>query len=478
LRRLLWLAMVLGVALPVFQGSAAVAATGIVTSIVLAGPKDGGGEPSMAIARDNTIYISYPGAHMDLVRSTDGGKTWTAGTSPESPSGDTSVNVDSSGAVYESNLNGIKANPNTLQVDIFKSFDKGMSWPIKGQSFLSSSNTSGQPFLVDRQWVDSVIPPGKTTAQARVSLEYHDWAPGLVWVSTSVDGGAHYGAPVNVVNSPLALADSYCNTIPGGLKIVPYGLNQRGIAYKHPGRTYAAWLAADAANAATGCNETQMAGFHSVWVAYSDDGGATWTDQLVYDAGPGHDGSEIFADLTLDDVGNPYVAFTMNILPEFDVWASASFDGATWMQPAKVNLDTGTHYFPAISAGRPGQIDVAWIATPDIVPATANGKPFPGADANSDWKVFVGQSLNFNSGQPTFTQSTVTPTVMHHGDVCTVGIFCSAVPGANRNLLDFIDVQVDRGGRAHVAFTGDFGSYDGIYSANQVSGPTVGAPGH
>ena len=59
-----------------------------------------------------------------------------------------------------------------------------------------------------------------------------------------------------------------------------------------------------------------MAGFHSVWVAYSDDGGATWTDQLVYDAGPGHDGSEIFADLTLDDVGNPYVAFTMNILPE------------------------------------------------------------------------------------------------------------------------------------------------------------------
>jgi hypothetical protein len=67
---------------------------------------------------------------------------------------------------------------------------------------------------------------------------------------------------------------------------------------------------------------------------------------------------------------------------------------------------------------------------------------------------------------------------MHHGDVCTVGIFCSAVPGANRDLLDFIDVQVDRGGRAHVGFTGSFGSYNGIYSANQISGPTVGAPGH
>ena len=77
MRRLLWLAMVLGVALPLSQSAAGVAATGIGTSIVLAGPKDGGGEPSMAIARDNTIYISYPGAHMDLVRSADGGRTWT-----------------------------------------------------------------------------------------------------------------------------------------------------------------------------------------------------------------------------------------------------------------------------------------------------------------------------------------------------------------------------------------------------------------
>jgi hypothetical protein len=473
------LAVSLAVALPFAQGSASAASTGIGTSVVLAGPKDGGGEPSLAIARDNTIYISYPGAHMDLVRSTDGGVTWTPGTSPESPSGDTSVNVDASGALYESNLRGIDRTTNTLQVDLFKSFDKGQTWPIKGQSFLNSQNSSGQPFFVDRQWVDSVIPPGLTTSRARVSMEYHDWAPGQIWVSTSTDGGAHFGPPVDVMTSALAAADGICNTIPGGLKIVPYGLNQRGIAYKHPGRTYVAWLAADAAsNPTTGCNETQLAAFHSVWVAFSDDGGTTWTDQLVYDAGPLHDGSEIFADLTLDDVGNPYVSFSMNILPEFDVWASGSLDGSTWMQPVKVNLDTGTHYFPAISAGRPGQIDIAYLATPDIVPTGPTGKPAFGADTNSDWKVFAAQSLNFFGGQPTFTQSTVTPTAMHHGDVCTVGVFCIAIPNSNRDLLDFIDVQVDRGGRAHIGFTGDYGAYNGIYSANQVSGPTVGAPGH
>ena len=87
MRRFLLLAVILGIGLPLTQSSAVGAATsGIDTKVVQAGPKDGGGEPSVAIARDNTIYISYPGAHMDLVRSTDGGNTWTSGTSPESPS--------------------------------------------------------------------------------------------------------------------------------------------------------------------------------------------------------------------------------------------------------------------------------------------------------------------------------------------------------------------------------------------------------
>ena len=459
--------------------AAAAPAPGIGMNVVFAGPKDGGGEPSMAIARDGTIYVSYPGSAMDMVVSTNGGTSWSPATSPEAPSGDTSVNVDSSGAVYESNLRGIDLTTNMLQVDVFKSFDKGQTWPIKGQSFLSSSNTTGQPFFVDRQWTDAVIPPGKTTNQALVGIEYHDWAPGAIWVSTSIDGGARYGAPVDVMTSPLAAQAGLCDTIPGGLKIVPYGTNAYGVAYKHPGRIYVTWLAADAAgNVATGCNETQLQAFHSVWAAYSDDGGATWTDQLVYDAGPFHDGSEIFADLTLDDQGNPYVAFAMNILPEFDIWVSASFDGQTWMQPVKANLGTGTHYYPAVAAGKPGQIVVAYIETPDVIPTTAYGKPSPGGDATSYWTVSVAQSLNFNSGQPTFANSVVTPTPMHYGDVCTLGIFCAVTPGANRDLLDFIDAQIDPKGRAHISFTGDYGSYNGIYVANQTSGSTVGAPGH
>src|SRR5439155_25853461 len=38
--------------------------------------------------------------------------------------------------------------------------------------------------------------------------------------------------------------------------------------------------------------------------------GATWTPQLAYDAGSGHDASTPFASFTLDNRGNPYVGFT------------------------------------------------------------------------------------------------------------------------------------------------------------------------
>ncbi|HYT29488.1 MAG TPA: sialidase family protein, partial [Actinomycetota bacterium] len=427
---------------------------------------------------EGNVYVSAPGSGMEFWRSTDQGKTFTQGSSPESPSGDTSVNVDSSGAVYETNLHVISGT-NTLQVDVFKSFDFGATWPQKGTSTLESSNSSGQPLLVDRQWVDAYIPPGKTTDQAQVYLTYHDFGPGTMWVSSSSDGGKTFGPPMDIINDPVAAADSFCNTIPGSVKVVPSG--------PHAGRVYVAWLAADPANPATGCNETQLAAFHTVWIAYSDDNGATWKDQLVFDGGLLHDGSEIFADMTLDNQGNPYVAFSMNLKDEFDVWVEASFDGGqTWNgksdgtgQPYQANVDTGTHYFASISAGNPGQIDVAFIRTDMIVGTLPNGKPDPSTDSTASWNVYAAQSKTLLSGTPKFKVVKLSTSPMHVGDVCTLGLFCAAVPGTNRDILDFIDVAVDHSGLFHVAYTDDNNYAAGaLVMANQVAGPTVGSGGH
>jgi len=68
---------------------------------------------------------------------------------------------------------------------------------------------------------------------------------------------------------------------------------------------------------------------------------------------------------------------------------------------------------------------------------------------------------------------------IHHGDICTLGLFCAAVPGTDRNLLDFIDVQVDSSGLFHVAYTDDRNYPDGaLVMADQTAGTTVGAGGH
>ncbi|HEX9235131.1 MAG TPA: sialidase family protein [Actinomycetota bacterium] len=444
-------------------------------------PQQGGGEPSIAIGPEGTIYVAPPTlSKMLFFRSKNHGKTWTQGASPEGNVGDTTVTTDRSGAVYETNLNNIsEVTPNDLQVDLFKSFNKGKTWPQKAQGPVITSNASNMPLLVDRQWVDSWIPPGKKSSQARLYMAYHDFVPSQIWVQSSTDGGKTFGPQVDVINDPVAEADSFCSTIPGGLKIVPSG--------PHAGRVYVAWLAADPLNAATGCNLTQLQAFHDIWVASSDDGGLTWTDHLVYDAGPLHDGSEIFADITLDNKGNPYVAFAMNIESEFDIWVEASFDGGnTWNgksdgtgHPYKVNADKGTHYFATIAAGDPGKVDVAYLDTPFIVPTTPYGKPQPAADQSADWNLYFAQSVNVRSGHPKWTNVRVTPKPMHHGDICTLGLFCSAVPGTNRDLLDFIDIAIDRYGLAHVAYTDDHNYKGGAFvAANQSGGTTVGPGGH
>src|SRR5438132_7321234 len=66
------------------------------------GPQNGGGEPSIAVSRDHTIYVSAPGDGMEFFRSTDGGQSFTPGAVAESPRGDTSVTTHSSGAVSQS----------------------------------------------------------------------------------------------------------------------------------------------------------------------------------------------------------------------------------------------------------------------------------------------------------------------------------------------------------------------------------------
>ena len=487
-----------------------------------------GGEPTIASNSKGELYVTTPSGGTVLYKSKDKGASWTPTTTADPSSGDDCVFTDQSGAVYECNLAGsVETAP--LQADIWKSVDDGKTWMYgdNAANILLGSNacgTSCNPFGVDRQWGAAYIPPGGTTNTALVVLAYHDfYGPSHIWANVSHDGGAAFGAPIDVManftqtgadQAAIALADSSCSTVPIGA-----GIAQAGA---HAGRIYVAWLASDPESAVTGCNVSQLQAFHNLFIAYSDDGGQTWTPQLAYDAGVGHDASTPFAAFTLDNQGNPYIGFTVpgpsdnpvlcaaestagtgpsDTTCAYHMWVVWSNDGGTtWdggggtipgSAAAAYEVDPSTQpqtdLYPAIAAGDPGKVDVAWLQTNEIEPTGPAGKLDPGGCAGPvtgnpsfypptcEWNLYAGQSLDLTA-DPTktlWTNSRLTTAPMHVGDICNLGIFC-VDPNSNRNLLDFISETVDpKTGFVHIAYPDDNASPNKLRAANQVNGPSI-----
>ena len=483
-----------------------------------------GGEPSIVSDSNGHLYDTTPSGGTLAYLSTDRGRDWQQVTTADPNSGDDCLATDQSNAVYLCNLAGSQgAAP--LQADVWKSVNGGTTW-THGAGAVPQCATSCSPFGVDRDWVAASILSGKSTSKAEVVLMYHDfYGPSQIWVNISRDGGATFGAPEEVLAGPavtpgaiagtlVAQGYTFCNTVPAGVGIVPPG-------QPHAGRIIVGWIAADLAQNATGCNVTMTQSFHTVWVSYSDDGGQTWTPQQAFDAGVGHDTSTPFVAFTLDRQGNPYFGLDVNLNAnpatcaaestagtvqsdtscEYDMYVVWSRDGgATWdggggLVPGsaaaayRVNpkTETGTHFFPAIAAGNPGQVDVAYLRSTEILPTDPLGKADPGGcagpgPANGNpttyppacpWNLYAGQSLNLlqGVGGATWATSPITTTPIHVGDICNLGIFCVA-PSSNRNLLDFITEAVDNHGCAHIAYADD-NTVNRLRVANQTTGPCL-----
>ncbi len=424
------------------------AVAGPAYNIVNVGPY--GGEPQTVSDRKGRIYDTTPSGGTLLYRSTDRGVNWTKTTTADPASGDDCLATDQANSVYLCNLAGSEgAAP--LQADVWKSVDHGNSW-THGEGPLPECATSCSEAGVDRDWLAASILDGSgNTKHAHVVLMYHDfYGPSQIWVNISTDGGKTFGVPINVLAGPaitpgavsgtlVAQGYTFCNTVPAGVGIVPPGK-------PHAGRIIVGWIAADLGQNASGCNVTMAQTFHTAWVSYSDDGGASWTPQQAFDSGVGHDMSTPFVGFTLDYKGNPYFAFATNLNSnpatcgaesaagtlqsdtscEYDMYLVWSQDtGATWdgggglipgsaATPYRINApsDTGTHFYPAIAAELPGEVDVAWLRTPTILPTNAHGKaaaggcggPGPGNGNPTtyppacQWNLYVAQSVNLKKG--------------------------------------------------------------------------------
>jgi uncharacterized repeat protein (TIGR01451 family) len=458
----------------------------------------GGSEPSLAISKEGTRYVSWqsPGK---FAGSPDGVNFTALATPDTGAAGDVTNAVSYSGALYNGQICG---GATELHSCIYRSLDGGKHWTK--QNMLADNH----PGASDRPWID-VYPRNNTTATATdpdkdtVYLEYHTFSPDdLVYVTVSNDGGKTFSAP-HVIEAGTNATDSLCNTIPGGITVD-----------QDTGVVYALWLSGNdvESNFQTGCNYSQIGPFNKAWVSVSSDGGTTWTPHLAWQGGfdpvtkIGDNADKIFSTITVDSGHQVHIALsvrhnddpvgfvaqctanagTCEETPQpTDLYLATSPDGGShWTLPFRINKTTGSYFFPWLSAGSTGIVDASYYSSSTLQPNKPNSVWYVGLSqvAGAVAAYSGGDHAVYTSTPAATDELLLDPNPIHGngttaGGICTFGIFCSAVPGSNRGLADVFEVHVDPAGGANVTWTKDLGSR-AIWFACQNAGASAfaGAP--
>lgn len=372
-------------------------------------------EPAIRAALDGTFYASSEnGVTSGTIawKSTDGGRHYASLPGPNDASqtqesgfapggGDTDVAVapvrNAAG-----NYNVYVASLTLASVSVSTSTNNGASWTL---------NPLGADVIGDdREWIAA-------DGASKVCLSYHDGAANM-WVNCSTDAGATFTQIADAFDATHAyLIDDNSS---GNLAIDP----RSHVIYQ----TFSG--PADAADT-VGCGGFTC--LNVVYMAVSTDGGASFTDRVVY-TNPDRNvayGSQ-FTNVSIDAAGNVYSVFSDGN-DTFYAWSGDH--GTTWSAPVQVNkAPSATAIMPWAVAGAAGKLDIVWYGTsfddgvsaPDAYPATAA------------WYVYFAQNLSATSRKSSFTQLAATP-IIHFGGVCLSGIACTG----NRDLYDDFGVAVN-----------------------------------
>jgi hypothetical protein len=293
-----------------------------------------------------------------------------------------------------------------------------------GESWLPS--TSGLVTGVDHQTVGGgPLAPGLPGIGYPNAVYYCSQGVALAGCALSLDGGLTFNPSVPIYTL------LQCGGLHGHVKVAP-----DGTAYV-PNK---------------GCGNQQA-------VVVSANNGLTWTVRKVTGSTAGSndpsvgvaaDGTVYFGFVGAD--GHPKV--------------SVSHDqGAHWTTPPK---DVGTSFstqnavFPSVVAGDHDRAAFAFLGTTAGGNATGTDPNFP-----ATWYLYIATTID---GGATWTTVNATPgDPVQRGAICLQGTTC----GDARNLLDFMDISVDREGRVLVGFAD--GCVGSCVSGPPNSGTALGA---
>jgi hypothetical protein len=383
--------------------SEAQAAPAFLPPVQLAGAA-GRTEPRVAVRADDRRYvITNDASSGDAVvySSADGGHTFTRTASE--PANQTKATIDTDivstrpfagapqGRLIASELDG-----GGINFRLSYSDDGGTTWTASQGAQLGDT---------DRQWL-ATGPIDPATGKPRVYLLFHNLLSGTathnVFVQTSSDGGASFGAPVPLtVPASQAWQDLQCADSGGPSAIF---VNQTS------GHIYAAW-GTRTAPALGGCGSSVFGPFEvnvvaatRVWVATASPEQATspggWTPSLAVDDSLANGGKGKIVGMQLspgavDSAGNVYITYPESIdsYPNYDgaaiKYVSAPADLSRWSAPVTVAPSGGAgNVLTHIAAGDPGKLDFAYFAG-----ATRTGQ-------SPAWTATAAQTLNGLDASP------------------------------------------------------------------------------
>jgi hypothetical protein len=371
---------------------------GLVTSVHPVGER--GPEPSVGITSKGNIFYQ---ALEKTMRSTDHGQTWTRVSGPltAATTSDPWLWVDpDTDRIFQVNMVSLVCS------HIAWSDDEGQTWlgnpmdcgpvPVNDHIKLGTGPWTG---ALSQLGMNPVYPNA-------VYYAYNKLVGG--YMAVSLDGGATFP----ILNQMFA---SGCNgALHGAVATAPDG------AVYVPARYCPGPL-----------------------VAYSYDNGLTW-NQIVVGESAGVPRQQKNPEIAVDTANNVYMDWVGS---DNTLYLSLSRDRAkTWSNPVRVTPEAiKSVAFPTLVAGDPGRIGMAYLATLD------DDRGAWEVGNATTWHVYYTYSLNALDPDPTFVtvRLTALDDPVQRGTIC---ISSGACRDGNRNLLDFIDLTLDKDGRPYIAY--------------------------